>query len=141
MINIQWDSKFTVGNQKIDDEHKVFIDLIRSCSDQIDSGGKPEYIDRLLEELTLYARFHFFSEENLMIWHDYPDYALHKAEHIRLLTTLAERIYDYRSDPSTGEGLIEFIFEWFALHTTTVDKKLADHLAQQREAASDGLQP
>ena len=126
MINISWDGKLSVGNEKIDNEHKVFIDLIRSCSQAIE---KQEDANRLLEELTLYAKFHFFSEETLMIQSGYPGYESHRKEHVMLLARLSDKIHSYRSNTETGESLIDFIYQWFALHTTSVDTRLAQHLA------------
>ncbi len=129
MIKIQWDAKFSVGNEKIDREHRVFLDLVRSCSEAVEDGSDPGFTLRLLEELSLYARFHFFSEETLMIKSAYPDQEAHHRDHVRLLAELRDRIHEYREDTSTGNDLILFLFEWFALHTSTVDSQLAGHLS------------
>lgn len=127
-MNINWDNKYSVGNEKIDNEHKVFIDLIRACDEAIENGVAIDYIDRILNELMLYAKFHFYSEETLMVISGYGNYESHREEHGRLIAMLEDKIRRYKYDPSTGRDLIEFIFQWFALHTTTVDKELAIHL-------------
>ena len=128
MINIKWDKSYSVNNEKIDNEHRVFIDLVRSCSDAIDSHMDIDYVCRQLEELALYAKFHFFSEENLMINSKYPDYQKHKGEHIQLLETLEQKISYYREQREDGNLLIEFIFEWFVFHSMQTDNLLAKYL-------------
>lgn len=128
MISLYWDDSFTVGNEEIDNQHKVFMDLVRSSSAAIDSRRDTEYVSRYLEELRLYAHFHFFAEETMMINSGYPDYESHRRAHLQVLDTLDKKISAYKKNTATGESLIEFIYEWFVLHIMTVDKKLVAHL-------------
>jgi hemerythrin len=128
MIGLYWSDRFTVGNEKIDNEHKVFMDLVRSSSAAIDSHNDTEYVGRYLEELKLYAHFHFFSEETIMINSGYPNYESHRQAHLELLDTLDKKICEYKKNTESGESLIEFIYEWFVSHIMTVDKKLVSHL-------------
>lgn len=128
MIGLYWDDRYSVGNEKIDNEHRVFMDIVRDSSAAIDSHKDLEYVGRYLEELKLYAHFHFFSEETMMINSAYEDYESHRQEHLKLLESLDKIISEYKKDPNTGEALVEFIYEWFVLHIMTVDKKLVDHL-------------
>lgn len=134
MINIKWDKNYAVDYEKIDNEHRVFVDLIRSSSDAIDSHLDVDSVCRQLEELALYAKFHFFSEENLMINNKYPFYREHKNEHTHLLDVLEQKMINYRDHTENGESLIQFIFEWFVLHTMKTDKHLANYL--NKRAAS-----
>lgn len=128
MINIIWDNKYSVGYEYIDNEHRVFIDLIRASSKAIDANMDIDRVSRHLQELMLYAKFHFFAEENLMINSKYPQYQSHKEAHTQLIDSLEEKVAAYRSNPEDGEPLIEFIFEWFILHTMKIDKELANYL-------------
>ena len=129
MIKIRWQDKFSVDNKKIDNEHKTFIELIRSLSEAIEQERDLLHIERLLTELGLYARFHFYSEETLMHEHDYPGLADHKAEHEALLDKFEKRAAEFRQDPSAGgTDLILFLFTWFADHTAGTDHDLARFL-------------
>ena len=134
MINIKWDKNYSVGYERIDNEHRVFVDLIRSSSDALDSHMDVDIVCRQLEELALYAKFHFFSEENLMINNKYPYYWEHKEEHTQLLNVLEQKIAHYRENTEDGESLIQFIFEWFILHTMKTDKHLSNYLNKQEAA-------
>ena len=128
MIDIKWDKRYLLGNERIDLQHHVFIDLIRSSSDAIDSHLDLEQTKRALEELVLYAKFHFFSEETLMINSHYPKYELHREEHVQLEETLEKKIDEYMANKETGEAFVEFIFEWFVVHTLYTDKEFIDYL-------------
>lgn len=130
MIDIQWDSKFEVGVQRIDFEHQVFVDLIRSISQAAEQHSPAQRIVRLMQEVRKYAEFHFLSEENIMQDVGYPQYEEHKKEHARLISTLDDRIYDYRHGSHTADAFADFLFQWFALHTTQKDLLLAQHIRQ-----------
>jgi len=128
MIDIKWDDKFSVGHERIDQEHKIFLGLIKAVSIAADEAIPKEKILRILVEIKKYADFHFYSEENLMIDSGYPDYEEHKKEHQLLLARFDGQLHDYRDDAIDLDELIGFIFQWFALHTTGIDKKLAVHI-------------
>jgi len=131
MIDITWGEQYATGNEKIDHQHQVFFDLIRASSEAIDNGHGEEPIRRALHELALYAKFHFYFEESLMINSDYPETESHVSKHEVVFSTLKEKIDDYFADNSTGEELVVFIFEWLVAHTLTVDKELAEYLSSQ----------
>lgn len=132
MINITWDDKFEVGHQRIDNEHRVFVDLIRTASCEGERHCPKEKGMRILLEVQKYAEFHFISEENIMLDVGYPDYREHRDEHQGLLRRLEEEAHRYYCDEIGLDGLANFMFEWFALHTTAADKKLTQYIAQAR---------
>ena len=128
MIRIVWQNKFSVGNEKIDSEHRTFVELIKTLSESIENDKPMPVIERQIQELGLYAQFHFFSEETLMLEHDFPGYKQHKSAHEHLLQTFNKRVEEFRREPRTGMDIILFLFGWFAEHTTDVDQELADFL-------------
>jgi len=128
MIDIKWDKKFAVGHERIDQEHQIFLGLIKSVSTAVDQGASKEKILRILVEIKKYADFHFYSEENLMIDAASPEYDEHKKEHRLLLARFDGLIHDYQVGTGNLNELVEFIFQWFALHTTGIDKRLATHI-------------
>lgn len=129
MINILWDQKFEVGHERIDAEHRIFLNLIRALSLADEDDSNKARILRLLLEVEKYAEFHFISEENIMIDVGYPDYAAHRHEHLLLLSRLEEEFHAYNNDDISLEHVVDFLFEWFALHTTQRDIDIARHIA------------
>ena len=129
MIEVEWSDKFEVGHERIDFEHKIFLNLIRDAS-RLPLGGTPrERVLMHLNEVKQYAVFHFTSEENIMFDVDYPDIEAHKKEHKMLLALLDSRVYQYSTGDIELDEVVSFLFEWFALHTTQVDTRLAKHIA------------
>ncbi|MBT3011688.1 MAG: hemerythrin family protein [Candidatus Thiodiazotropha sp. (ex Lucina aurantia)] len=130
MINIDWDTNFEVGHERIDSEHRVFLNLIRTISTEVEANSNKERILRLLAELVKYAEFHFLSEENEMLRVDYPGYDEHRHEHEKLLTKFTDMMAQFRSGALPLDSIVEFVFLWFALHTTQVDKRLGEYIQQ-----------
>jgi len=128
MLDIQWNDKFSVGHERIDHEHQVFLDLIRNVAYAADHHFPQERITRLLEEVRKYADFHFYSEENIMLDNDYPDYEAHHREHKLLLFRLDDKLCELRKGDIGLHEIVQFLFEWFALHTIASDRKLANHV-------------
>jgi len=123
-----WQSSYSVGNEQIDNEHKVFVEIIGRIYVAIKKEKSTADIKRLLRELETYAVFHFVSEENIMIDSAFPEIEEHKKEHEKLLKTLdskIKKITSHEGDPST---LVYFLLDWFVEHTTRRDLKLAEHL-------------
>ncbi|MFY7867291.1 bacteriohemerythrin [Roseateles sp.] len=136
MIDIHWDSRYEIGHPRIDHEHQVFVDLIRAVSREALHPVAPERASRLLQEVKKYAEFHFVSEENIMMDADYPDTESHREQHAQLLFQLDERLHRVRLGSLDLQAVAEFMFHWFALHTTQEDKKIADFLATRPAPSS-----
>ncbi|MCK9606135.1 MAG: hemerythrin [Methylomonas sp.] len=132
-IDIRWDKRFEVGHLRIDHEHQVFLDLIRSVSLASEAEEPKAWCMRLLNEVRKYADFHFFSEENIMLRNGYPDYPEHQQKHTELLTLLDDRIHAYAIDRINLEAVVVFMFDWFAMHTTKLDKKFGKYLDGHNE--------
>ena len=130
MIEVEWSKKFEVGHERIDFEHKIFLNLIREASRLPVGGITRERVLMHLNEVKQYAVFHFTSEENIMFDVDYPDIEAHKKEHSMLLALFDSRVREYRSGGIELDDVVAFLFEWFALHTTQVDTRLAKHIAK-----------
>lgn len=141
MIDIRWDEKFEVGHPRIDHEHQVFVDLIRTVSLEAERNCSRDKALRLLLEVRKYAEFHFVSEENIMLDVQYENYDEHRQEHAWLLRRLEHETYLYHTGGTTLEQLAEFMFDWFAMHTTVADKKLVDAVAAHAERARTATAP
>lgn len=128
-ITLEWDRKFELGYPRIDDEHRIFLSLVRQLSRLLDDHADQQRIDRTLREIYKYADFHFLSEENLMEDLDYAALGEHRRHHAVLLSELRDLMTTQRTAGGNGQNIVEFLFEWFALHTAKEDRKFADHLA------------
>jgi len=120
----EWNDMYNTGIPEIDIQHKFFLSLIKRIVDQIDTGLSEELITRHIDEILFYTRFHFCSEENLMILKNYPHYLAHKQIHINLVNKLSNMITLYSIKKIDIFEIVLFLIEWFFEHTTKEDAKI-----------------
>ena len=126
---VSWKESYSVGNKQIDHEHMIFIDIIGRVHEAVIKRKSLDDVKRIMDELEKYASFHFISEENIMIDSAFPDVAEHKKEHEKLLNTLDGKLKEIISGEEQPTTLVSFLIDWFVYHTTSMDLKLAKHLA------------
>ena len=128
MTDIEWKKSYEVGHERIDFEHRIFVDLIARIDDAQQKGDDPKYIQRLLEELRKYAEFHFISEENIMYSVSYPDYESHRTHHQKLIETYNQTLMQIELGEQTINDFITFLKDWFVNHTLHEDKNISDYV-------------
>ncbi len=126
---VTWQPKYEIGVEKIDFEHKIFLTLIHEFEQQIQSFPDPDLLLHRMEEIRKYAEFHFLSEENVMMESHFSEFEIHRGFHQTLLQELNAKIHSVQSKAMKPESLVEFIFEWFVVHTTQEDQRIAKHLS------------
>ena len=127
-MTLHWDDRYKLGNEKIDAEHHIFLDLIVEFDALGANGAAPDKLIRTLMEVGKYAEFHFLSEENLMIDCQYPDLEGHVKLHQQLVAALEGQIFKLKAGTCTPSQVFDFLFHWFALHTSSEDKKLVSYM-------------
>lgn len=130
-MTLQWDSRYALGHERIDAEHQIFLNLIVQFNDLSQQGASMDKLLRTLREIIKYAEFHFVSEENVMLDCSYPDYPHHTDLHQRLLAKVQDEMFRLKSGQAQPTEVFDFLFEWFALHTTQEDRKLVEFLGKE----------
>ena len=89
---VDWSDKFLTGHREVDTQHQYFVELINRVIWNMMEHNDWRYHQMLIEELVLYARFHFKSEENILyiLWE--PVLQEHKKMHIELIDSLSSRV-------------------------------------------------
>ncbi len=131
MATYQWDGALSVGNQNIDDDHKVLIDTVGRLHEAMRTGQSKEVVGAILDDLVRSTEEHFEREEGFMLKINYVDYLPHKAEHERLL----REVRDLQSRFNAGTITItvsvsNFLSDWLVKHILGLDKKLAATIAK-----------
>jgi len=127
---LKWDHKYELGHERIDAEHRIFLGLIIDFREAATQGASKEKLIRILNELCKYADFHFVSEENIMTEYHYPEQEQHAQLHRMLLAKMRDTLSQFRTDNIGPDEVFEFLFGWFALHTSSEDKKLVGYLGK-----------
>jgi len=122
----KWQDKFDVGIYAIDVEHRNLLACINKliASQSLD---RP-IILKLADEVSLYAEFHFLSEENLMYLTHYPEITKHSEYHRILLKQLSVKKRHLRESTNGLQEYVDFLVKWFIEHIQSTDKELAEYL-------------
>jgi len=128
---ISWKSKYEIGIEKIDFEHKTFLSLIVDFKKQIESPSLESYIVNRAKEILKYAEFHFLSEENLMNEISFPQRVEHHYLHQKLLEDLTFNIESLVLKIMAPEQFLDFLLNWFVAHTTQEDLRIAKFIKNE----------
>jgi len=131
---IEWEDKYSVGIEKIDNQHKQLIEVInrlyysRGSSSHVVLG---ETIQKLIE----YTKTHFTDEERLMRENGYPAYQAHKKRHEAFI----EEVQKFNNEhQKVDDDLLEnyslvtdvlfYLKSWLCGHILVVDKEYSPFL-------------
>ncbi len=137
-----WKEGYLINVKEIDAQHMYFVFLIDKVKKHIDSAQSKSAIKNLLHEIGLYARFHFFSEENLMREYSYPEIDRQIKEHEDLIDKLSATssklqlamVGNYDADNwATMQEIYQFLVDWFESHTIVHDKSMGHFLNKVME--------
>ncbi|MEI7590884.1 MAG: hemerythrin domain-containing protein [Deltaproteobacteria bacterium] len=131
-MTLHWDKRYSLGHEKIDAEHHIFLDLVVEFDSLASLDAPSNKLVRTLKEICKYAEFHFLSEENLMLDCGYPDFERHSTLHQHLIASLEDQLHGLINGSTAPTRVFEFLFEWFALHTSSEDKKLVSYIAEHQ---------
>lgn len=116
-----WDDRYLVGHQPMDDTHREFGALVDSMLRADDAS-----LGSVLEAFACHAEAHFASEQRLMDQYAFPARDCHVAEHQRVLDSVHEvRLLVAEGDVEVARELARALADWFPGHTDYMDSALA----------------
>ena len=122
MALIEWTDDLSVGVEEFNSHHKRLIEMINKLHDSIVTKTDSSVIEEILSELSNYTMYHFFTEEDAMKKHGYPDFDDHKAIHFNLTDKTLRFMQDLNSGKSgLSEELLAFLKEWLRDHILHID--------------------
>jgi hemerythrin len=123
---LEWSDKYLIGIPRVDFEHETFFGLVSDFEKaRLENADKNRLLG-ILEEIALYAKFHFRSEENVMEALGYPGLEDHKDKHMQLIDDLSNKILGLTLNSISPEKIEGFLVDWFLQHTANEDKKIAE---------------
>ncbi len=129
MAKIIWEDRFSVGNEKIDSQHKSLVDLINKLEEIEQKGGQ---LSQVFEQLDNYVQTHFREEEKLLQLADYDDLEAHKLKHQEFETWLHSVKVVYKSAGPNAHYITatvnHFLQEWLVEHILKSDMAYKGHI-------------
>ncbi|MCB0378061.1 MAG: hemerythrin family protein [Bdellovibrionales bacterium] len=128
---IEWDhSLFSVGIEKIDDQHKVLVQLINSIQLKKNSKDK-DFIEKIVNTLVVYVEKHFHDEEQIMQNMGFPGLGKHKEKHGKfdqIAREFAQKFSQPGDQAVVLEQLVAYLKKWLISHILVEDKAYKDYL-------------
>lgn len=129
MVVLEWNSKYSVGMEEIDEQHKKLFDLINDVRNSIKSGQSKESIASCIRELDYYACYHFELEEKYMEKNNFPNLDEHKLQHKEFIRGIKN--FKDNLDPEkviSAYNILEFLINWISFHILESDKEYAYYI-------------
>jgi hemerythrin len=124
MALINWSESLSVNVAELDQQHKKLIGLINELNDAMKIGRGKDILERIVNDLVVYAATHCKTEEKYFARFEYPDTFNHRREHIALVRKISgfKEKFDNGSEPLTVE-VMRFMSDWLRKHIMETDKK------------------
>lgn len=122
-VHVHWEPGFSVGHDVLDRQHKKLLGLCNEMADCLASPAGPAQtrFHDILNELTMYGRQHFETEESLLRQYRYPDLATQQADH----GAYEEKIIGWAFDATIGtldlNEAQQFLATWWKEHILVSD--------------------
>lgn len=131
---IEWKEDLSVGVKEIDDQHKELFQKVSALFDACNAGKGKDQIGPIINYLQDYAVLHFGAEEKLQKQHNYPEYAVHKAQHdqfIKDFLNLKDKIEQNGVTGLTIVQLNQVLVDWLIKHIRKTDKAFGVFLKEK----------
>lgn len=121
---LKWHHSMSTGIEMVDDDHKRLIKLINDFQKATEFNVSKASIDKSLNELVAYTKYHFSREERLLEINLYPDFSTHQQKHQQMIVTINQYIEDYQGDKQGDTGpLLIFLKSWLVKHIKGSDQE------------------
>ncbi len=123
MAYINWQQEYSVNVDKIDAQHRHFIDILNRIYSTVQIN-ESDNLNVLIDELVAYTKLHFETEEKYFKKFRYEGASEHIIEHKKLIASVGMFLDDKTNDPITlGYALVDFLEDWLVNHLAVMDQK------------------
>lgn len=127
---ITWDGSLSVGIERIDADHRRWVEMFNELFTACMVGVGAEAVGKTLGELLDYTRGHFAREEAFLAESGYADLALHKAIHDEMIGKVVAIEADLKAgaDADLSVDVLSFLHDWLIHHIKESDLAYAKAL-------------
>ena len=143
---VKWNNSYSVGIKPIDDQHKELIrltnKLFASCMEgnertKSEEGSANRVFLEVIHEAVDYVGYHFGIEERIMERIDYPEYMIHKQEHVSFAQEIVKKTREFKNGRSnTPLSFVHYLKDWVLEHIAVSDKKLGNYLQEMHKSGA-----
>jgi len=134
---LQWTPNLSVQVEAMDEEHKIFIDILNRLYRSLKTRKIAEASMDVIQQLVDYATVHFHDEEAFMEKIAYPE----REEHQKIHQVFSGRIQNLKNECEAGHTkisaeLLEFLRDWLVGHICKADQKYGAWLSAKKAAGT-----
>lgn len=123
MALFEWNEDLATGIETIDNQHKKLISIINELHESMKQGKGKEIINRVLEELLSYTKYHFGTEEELFKKYNYLESSAHIKAHTEFTNKINKYIDGAKNSIAPTVSVFNYLVDWLRNHILLVDKK------------------
>lgn len=129
----RWKDEFSVDNEELDQQHKIFLDTLNKIHSRIGAVDSPEVVKKSVVALGHYIDVHFIEEEEHLVSIGYPDIERQRRQHdfFRARISELESSCEDLSDTEL-EKLLVFMRDWFLKHVLEADQDYARYASADK---------
>ncbi len=125
---VDWNNKYSVAVDSIDNDHKQLISIINQLFNAMTKGEGSKVLSPLVDELYKYTIYHFNREETYFRMTNYPNALQHNQEHAMFI----QKVNEFKAKVNSGKldfspDMLNFLRDWLLHHITNVDAMYAEH--------------
>lgn len=122
---IEWSSAMSVNVAIFDEHHKKLIGIINELFDHMKKGQGEDIMEKIIDELISYTKYHFLEEEKFLEFHHHESLNEHKKEHTGFIKKVTQIKEKYKSGQKMFISLevMDFLKDWTINHIQKIDKE------------------
>lgn len=124
---LDWQDKYNSGIPAVDEQHQAIFAMINNLHASLKKGiYNTENVGSVLIPIGECVKYHFQTEEKMMMEINFNEYHYHKTLHERLTEQLMAFIIKLKKNEKVDiDEFLAFIKEWFLTHIQQEDMKIA----------------
>ncbi len=132
-MTILWNDAMSVGNVKIDNDHRYLIGMINTIEAALDCEVNIQILRIYVSELVDYTHKHFEREESYQVEIKFPHGESHKIEHkelLRQINCIHENVKSHTEMDAyqfTTPRLVDNLQDWLMRHILQDDMKMKSY--------------
>lgn len=122
---LEWENKYSVFQDKLDEDHRLLFDIINDLYKVMAVGQGHVLVREILKKLLDYTRTHFLAEEEFMMKADYDGLKIQLEQH----KIFIDKIIEFIKQANEGNRTLHisvaiFLKDWITNHILKVDNGL-----------------
>lgn len=135
-----WRDEYVTGFAKIDEQHQSLFNLINTLHEAMVQGHGHDVLLNTINELVIYVKEHFETEEKIMQEYQYPNLKEHQEIHQKL----TQEVFIFKEkmekkEPFLTVELSRFLTEWLIHHIKGEDLKMIGYLKEKKMLEDRGI--